>query len=114
MIPHSFGRAACGRGNDPMNQTNQQPAAECPVRCPHCAAADRESEQPLAGPQGWRLVTASIGVFLLPLGLALAGAAGGGETKVGQFVGAVAGLAAGLAGSVLVARLIRRTGKEAR
>ena len=112
MIPHSLGRAGRSLGAEHMKQSNQHRAAECPVRCPHCAEAVQTGQQPIAAPQGWRLVRQSIWVFLLPLVLAIAGAAAGGEGPVGQLIGAVVGLAAGMAASWLTARLVRRTGKE--
>ena len=54
---------------------------------------DKQDGRPL---HGWRFVLASAGLFLVPVLLAIAGAACFAENRHGQFVGAVIGLGLGL------------------
>jgi len=89
-----------------MDKDNARESAACPRSCAGCAdagAADA-SEAPLVG---WPLAAAAGGAFVIPLLLALAGAA---ATRcvwpgpLGSLVGCLAGLAAGVG----VARLMTR------
>lgn len=89
--------------------------------CSTCAAANAEAlgrpesdgperrQLPLAGS---RFVVASIGYFLGPLVLAVAGASFAGQSGGRQLFGAVAGLATGMMVSGLAARLLVPSGKE--
>ncbi len=56
---------------------------------------------------GWRLAMASVGLFLAPILLAIAGATCCGDGEGVQLLGAVAGLGAGMTGAVVVGRLLR-------
>jgi len=60
------------------------------------------------GLSGWRFALASLGLFLSPVVLAIAGAAYCGPRGEAQFFGAVLGLSAGMAGSLAVAAWARR------
>ena len=71
--------------------------------------ADSASDAPL---QGARFALASLGLFLVPVLLAMAGALWGGNHwggghENGQFLGASAGLLLGMAGSMVVARMFQ-------
>jgi len=59
-------------------------------------------------PSGWRLAVTSMGLFLGPIVLALAGAACFPSKVECQLAGAMIGLAAGIGGSIAVAKLMRR------
>jgi hypothetical protein len=88
-------------------------AGSCCSGCSGCAAAESAAgpgrEVPLVG---GRFVAASVGFFLGPLVLAVAGAFCSGRDGGRQLLGAIAGLAAGMAVSVVVARLLVPSGKE--
>ena len=60
------------------------------------------------GPSGWRMVLASVGLFLGPIALAIVGALLAGATADARAAGALGGLVLGMAISVIVGRLIRR------
>ena len=90
--------------------SDREPAGKtCPTcsRCPiqECPAKD-DAEGALLS--GWRLGLASVGLFLGPVLLAIAGAMVSTESRTAQFLGAMAGLGAGLVGAVVVGRLLRR------
>lgn len=87
-----------------MNHHNQDKPFECPGACPSCPQAEQDKCQ--AGPEGWRLVVPVLGAFVLPLALALTGAALAGPDTTTQVVLSVAGLSLGVAGGVCVDRLI--------
>lgn len=86
--------------------------------CPHAHAHghgahghEMPSETP-DGPSGWRLVAIAVGLFLVPIVLAIVGALFGGESQDAQLVGALAGLAIGMGGAIGVYQAIRRSNKE--
>lgn len=88
-------------------------AGSCCSECPGCAAtqsaADPAAEESLAG---GRFVAASIGYFLGPLALAIAGSFCSGEEGGRQLLGALAGLVAGMVVAVVLAKLLVPSGKE--
>jgi len=61
---------------------------------------------------GWRLGLASVGLFLGPVILAIAGAASFGDGPGTQFAGAIAGLGLGAACSVGTMRILYRAGER--
>lgn len=97
-----------------MTPPEEQPGEKCKGPCDKCKLAGAlESAAERQGIAGWRMVLASTLVFLLPLVLAIAGAAltrQAGETR--QLIGAAAGLAAGVAVAVPLMRLIRPKPEE--
>ena len=77
----------------------------------HCAgcAADQCPEEELLHEQtlrGWRLMSVSVGFFLVPLILAVVGAACGRSNPHTQLAGAIAGLTLGTVCFAVLARLI--------
>ena len=92
-----------------MTETNNCAATSRPD-CVGCSVADcRGQSEPEAGQlTGWRLATASIGLFLGPILLALTGAACFPSRPESQLLGAMVGLLLGIGGSVAVAKLIHR------
>ena len=95
-----------------MSSELDRPTGPCAPVCSHCRMDASCPAEPGAL-SGWRLTATAAGVFLLPLGLAAAGAALCGQQPTWQFLGALAGLVVGLVGAVVVARCVRRAGKEA-
>lgn len=91
--------------DSPLTQTN------C-AGCPRCAAEGCLSPpgEEAGTPEGCRLVFGAIGLFLMPLVLAIVGAKWLGTTGVMQFLGGLAGLAVGMTASVVAGR-IGRCGK---
>ncbi|MBT4497265.1 MAG: hypothetical protein HOC74_06060 [Gemmatimonadetes bacterium] len=77
---------------------------DCAVGCSHCPVSEAGSEQKEGGMQGWSFAGAAAGYFLVPLVLAFAGAAFGGESQVNQFVGATVGFGAGMGGAMALTR----------
>lgn len=83
----------------------------CPderAACPHCAggvcpSANDAEPSTVRGPC---LVGSAIGLFLLPVLLAIGGAVAAGPNETAQLVGALVGLGIGMAGSILAARWI--------
>ena len=61
---------------------------------------------------GWRLGLASIGLFLVPMALAIAGAALLGGSGSAQFIGAIAGLILGVAASTVAVWFVHRRNTE--
>ena len=74
--------------------------------CSVCGPSDCPVADPSAGELlvGWRLAAASLGFFVLPVLLAIAGGLWAGESRPGQLAGALAGLSLGAAGCWLVSR----------
>ncbi len=99
-----------------MDATRTQPDVTasadpaCPAGCPRCA----ETAEATAAPTelaGWRLTLSAAGTFLLPLLLAIAGAAAAPTIwahSAAQLVGGVGGLLVGVGGAVVVGRLLGR------
>lgn len=54
--------------------------------------------------QGWPFAGAVVGYFLVPLALAFAGAAIGGDSQVNQLIGATAGFGAGMGAAMGLVR----------
>jgi len=79
----------------------------CPWRCAGCPQDQAGSPADAGGPEGlagWRLAVRVVILFLMPLALAVAGAALAG-TGGKQLAGALVGLAVGLAASVIACRI---------
>jgi len=86
-----------------MKTANAQDKRSCPAACPGCAG-----EAGAGGPSGWRLTLPAVGVFLIPLALAVVGATVAGPREAGRALGAVVGLLGGLGGAAAAARLLGR------
>ena len=87
-----------------MNEADKHDAGACKAGCGGCVI------EPVSIPGelgGWRFAAAAAGIFLLPLALAVAGAALGGRGGAGQLLGAIVGLAAGVAGAAIVGKILR-------
>ena len=93
-----------------MDQLGRQRAAGCFVQCSRCPGADGG---PRGGLRGRRLAVLSVGVFLVPLGLAIAAALAAGRSPVGELLAALAGLAGGLIAAAVLGRGLRRGGAAA-
>jgi membrane associated rhomboid family serine protease len=63
------------------------------------------------GLSGWPLATAAFFVFVLPVGLAIVGAALIGRNPNTQLLGALAGFVVGVVLAAIVARILRRRAK---
>ena len=87
-----------------MNEADKHDAGACKAGCGGCAV---EPAYVPGGLRGWRLVGSAAGIFLLPLALAVGGAALGGRGGAGQLLGAIVGLAAGVAGAAIVGKILR-------
>ncbi|HUS90617.1 MAG TPA: SoxR reducing system RseC family protein [Phycisphaerae bacterium] len=95
-----------------MSEVTEKAKGPCGPGCTRCGVHEPPTgASPL---EGGRLVAASLGVFMLPLVLAIVGAAVAGGEGTRQLLGALGGLVVGLAGGVCVARLARRAGGEER
>ena len=81
--------------------------ATCPIQ--DCPAQDEQGAPAL---YGRRLALASMGLFVSPVVLAIAGAAAAGGSESAQFAGGVAGLGVGLVASVAFAKLLHRGNRE--
>ncbi|MFH0952840.1 MAG: SoxR reducing system RseC family protein [Verrucomicrobiota bacterium] len=91
-----------------MKQSEQMPDREPSGSCEKCivvSSVDRATEQ--AGMAGWRLVLSSTLVFLLPLMMAIAGAAVSRKGQAYQLAGALGGFFAGVVLAWVGTRLIR-------
>jgi len=73
----------------------------------HCLTGGGNDDWTLSG---WGLGWCSVGLFLGPGVLAIAGAVCCGESQGAQFVGATGGLLIGMTGSVVFAKLRGRAG----
>ena len=98
-----FTIAACW--NDPMNETNTGSDARCGGGCSHCSASLGKT----GGPEGWRLVAASVGIFLLPLiAAAICAAALRPYGVDASAAGACIALVVGMIIAICVGKLLRR------
>ncbi len=92
---HRHGEASCGScGKCPIGSCPEDPADQGAI------------------PKGWRLVGSAIGVFLLPVILAVCGAAVAGNSESMRFIGAATGLTLGLAGAIVVGKLLQDNGNS--
>jgi hypothetical protein len=89
------------------------PSAAGRSRCSGCPVTDCPAEDEPEGPllAGWQLGLVSLGLFLGPVVLAIAGAFCGGDSPAAQLAGAIAGLGLGAACSVGIAKILHR-GRE--
>jgi len=87
-----------------VDQTERDRPAGCSGPCRSCWV----NLEGAGGPSGWRMVLASVGLFLGPIALAIVGALLAGATADARAAGALGGLVLGMAISVIVGRLIRR------
>jgi hypothetical protein len=96
-----------------MNTHREAGKIDC-SSCSGCTMRDELGEDSGTDPllSGWRLGMVSAGLFLGPVFLAIAGAACCGDGEGVQFLGATAGLGMGMTGSVVVGKLLHRTGKS--
>ncbi len=81
---------------------------EC-ENCSGCSVGDSPPTPDAAdepGLAGWRLVSTSIGMFLVPIALAIIGAICGGGNPGSQLLGALVGLTIGIVAAVGIARLL--------
>lgn len=94
--------------------TNREPTKTTCARCSGCPIEVCPVETGQSGRtlDGWRLALCSMGMFLGPVVLAIAGAAAFGESAAARFAGAVVGLCTGLIASALVGRLVSRSQRE--
>ena len=91
-----------------MNDTDGSGKFGCQLKCRRCPVeTDLEGGGQAGRPTGWRLAAMSAGAFLLPLILAMAGAAVGQAAWSSAGAGAAVGLAAGLALAIGVQALRR-------
>lgn len=74
------------------------------LACSGCPLGDCPASQDESPLSGWRLVLASMGPFLGPPVLAIAGAAWFGGSQGAQLLGALAGLGIGIAAAIVAAR----------
>lgn len=95
-LPDPNHTAAGSSGSD-------SPCAACPSR--HCTQA-RLAEDPGA-PAGWGLAGLSFAFFLLPLLLALGGAAYAGPGPGSRLIAAIAGIFLGMAIAKIATRVLR-------
>lgn len=93
--------------------TDHEPGELHSSGCSGCSFRDCPAEEVPDGwlLSGWRLALASMGLFLAPGILAIAGAVYYSKSQGAQFLGAIAGLAVGMTGSVVLAKLPRRARK---
>lgn len=92
-----------------MDFTNHSSCHSCKTCAPGedtCPGVD--------APSGGRLILTAVGSLLLPLLLAITGAAAAGRTEKAHIVGGLAGLGLGLVGAAVVVRLLghRREGTK--
>ena len=87
-----------------MTEADKHDAGACKAGCGGCAI---EPADAAGGPAGWRLVAAAAGIFLLPLALAVGGAALAGPGGAAQLLGAIVGLAAGVGAAAIVGKILR-------
>lgn len=91
-----------------MMHPEQSAEGESSGKCENCIvvkSVERSADQ--AGMGGWRLVLSSTLVFLLPIVLAIAGAAVSRQEQSRQLAGAVGGFVLGIVLALMGMRLIR-------
>jgi hypothetical protein len=84
--------------------------AKC-AACENCPSdgCPAEHQDDVAALRGWRLGLTSFALFLLPVMLAIGGAACAGERGAAQLLGGLTGLALGICGAIATARLLGRS-----
>lgn len=85
----------------------------CAAGCRRCAAPPASADA--GAPSGWRLAATAAGCFLVPLVLALAGAAAVAAvwpSQAGQLLGGLGGLVFGMAASAVAVRLLGGGGQS--
>ncbi|MBN1851386.1 MAG: hypothetical protein JW829_01630 [Pirellulales bacterium] len=93
-----------------MMDTNDQRTEVDPPDCLACPRRECSGHIPVENNslQGCRFVSASLGLFLTPIVLAIAGSLLGGNEPGTQFVGGIVGFLLGMGGAVAVGRWRRR------
>lgn len=82
------------------------PHVDC-AGCTTCGSSEGCAPPAEDGPfRGWHLVLISAGLFLGPVGLAIAGAILAGDRPAAQLLGAVTGLLLGMGAAILTAKLL--------
>lgn len=96
-----------------MVQETDDKSVGCTGQCRTCRQIGQVlDQQGCAGPRGWRLVLACTGAFLVPAGLAAAGAVIFRGSQAGQALAAAGGLVFGAVLAWLVGRRFSSPGKE--
>ena len=90
-----------------MNSSRQEMNKICSSSCDQCPAHTDLAGTDRNAVAGWRMVVASGLVFLLPLLLAIAGAALAGSDEKRQLVGALCGFLMGVLWAMLLVKVLR-------
>jgi hypothetical protein len=94
-----------------MNETRDK-SPRCGADCAGCPGGEEAPPAEGLPYKGWQVVLGSLGIFLGPLALAIAGSLLLGGSRGGQLAGALAGLGAGMGLAWLVGIHLRRPTKE--
>ena len=89
-----------------MTVSSEKTESSCSGGCSRCGSAEQPKEPAGEGLAGWWLTVSAVAAFLMPLALAVAGAAMGGGSETRQFMGATIGLGVGLTIGLVVSRLL--------
>jgi len=94
---------------DHLSTSGEQPVADDDrQRCAGCSCCSAEAPGPTEGTiRGPRLVLVSMGLFLGPIVLAIAGAALSPAGESAQLLGALGGLAVGMVASIAIGRFVQ-------
>ena len=95
-----------------MRVSSEKTENSCSGGCSRCGSPEPPKGPAGEGLAGWRLTVSAIAAFLMPLALAVAGAAMGGGSETGQFLGAMIGLGVGLTIGLVVSRLLGSAAKD--
>jgi len=92
-----------------MNRRGADNAVVCEGECSGCKLVSPGD----GALRGWRLVLVAAGVFIMPLVLAVLGAAVAPGEATAQMMGAGIGLLVGILAAAATGTIIRRTGRQA-